>query len=86
MPATFKIHVIQHKATGLLAAMSEDLRGFIVHAHSDEELAAKLGPAFAEFMDATGVPVTDVRVTQETPEGFWPPTYVASGRVEREIA
>jgi hypothetical protein len=81
-----KIHVMQHKKTGLLAAMSEDLKGFMVHAHTEEEMFAKLGPAFEHFMKAIGEPISDVSVRQESPEGFWPPTYVATGRLEKEAA
>ena len=36
-----KIHIMQHKKTGLLAAMSEDLKGFMVHAHNEEEMVSK---------------------------------------------
>lgn len=85
MPS-IKIHVMKHKDTGLLAAMSDDLKGFIVHGHSEDELFGKIGSAFAAYMDALGEPVSDVRVTQESPEGYWPPVYVASGRLEKEAA
>jgi hypothetical protein len=85
MPS-IKIHVMKHKDTGLLAAMSDDLKGFIVHAHTEDELLNKLGSAFAHYMDAIGEPVSDVKVTQESPAGFWPPVYRASGRLEKEAA
>ena len=81
-----KIHIMQHKKTGLLAAMSEDLKGFVVHAHSEEEMVSKLGPAFQHYMEAIGEPVSDVTVRQESPEGFWPPMYIASGRQQKEAA
>ena len=77
---------MQHKKTGLLAAMSEDLKGFIVHAHTEEELFAKIGPAFEHYMAAIGTPVSDVSVRQGSPEGFWPPMYVATGRFQKEAA
>lgn len=80
---TIRINVIQHKSTGLLAAVSPDLKGFIVHARTDEELYGKLGAAFEEFMGATGRTVSNVSVREETPEGFWPPCYVASGTLSR---
>ena len=83
---TIKIHVMKHRDTGLLAAMSDDLKGFIVHAHTEDELFGKLGTAFKHNMEAVGEPVSDVKVTQESPEGFWPPVYVASGRLEKEAA
>lgn len=73
-----EIHVIQHKKTGLLAAISSDLEGFIVHAHSEGEMLGKLETAVSHYMDAIGKPVRNVRVVQKTPEGFWPPTYSAT--------
>lgn len=78
-----KIHVMKHGKTGLLAGFSDDLPGFIVHAHDDAELHSKLAPAFQHFMSATGQPVHDVRVKQSSPEGFWPPTYIAKGELDR---
>ena len=77
---------MQHKKTGLLAAMSEEMPGFIVHAHTEEELEGKLAGAFAAFKEAIGEPVEDVKITEETPAGFWPPTYLASGELKKEAA
>lgn len=81
-----KIHIVQHRKTGLLAATSEDLKGFIVHAHSESEMVSKLGPAFQHYMEAIGEPISDVTVRQESPEGFWPPSYVATARLDKEAA
>ena len=81
-----RIHIMKHTKTGLLAAMSEDLAGFVVHAHTEEELFGKLGTAFKHFMEGIGTPVTDVNVVKDSPEGFWPPSFVASGKLEKEAA
>lgn len=81
-----QIHVIQHKKTGLLAAVSDDMEGFIVHAHDEDELFAKLPAAFQGFMDAIGNPVSNVQVEQNTPAGFWPPSYTAKGTPEKVAA
>lgn len=73
-----KIHVQEHRPTGLLTATSDDLPGFVVHAHAEKELLDKLGNAFEQFMAAIGTPVSQVEVTEYgTPPGFWPPAYIA---------
>lgn len=48
------IQVLRHEKTGLLMAMTlnPDLRGFVVHAHSIEEMQAKLVPAFRSYLEA----------------------------------
>jgi hypothetical protein len=81
-----QIHVVQHKKTGLLAAVSDDLEGFIVHAHDEDELFAKLPEAFEDFMEASGKPVSNVQVEQNTPAGFWPPSYTAKGTTDKIAA
>lgn len=81
-----QIHVVQHKKTGLLAAVSDDLEGFIVHAHNEDELFAKLPAAFKGFMEAIDTPVSNVEVVQSTPAGFWPPSYTAKGTPEKVAA
>lgn len=72
-----RIHVRQHRKTKLLMALSDDLPGFVVHAHSEEELLSKLAPAFESFMRGIGGPVDEVEVVQESSSDFWPPEYIA---------
>jgi len=78
-----RIHIQKHVETGLLAATSDDLSGFHVHARTPNELITKLGPAFSHFMAAIGQSIHDVRVTQSSPAGFWPPTFIAQGELDR---
>lgn len=78
-----KIHVMQHTGTGLWAAVSDDMPGFVVHAHSEDELYGKLESAFFHFMDAIGQPVRNVQVEQDSPEGFWPPSFIAKGELDK---
>jgi hypothetical protein len=82
----FKIHVLEHKATGLLAAMCDDLPGFVVHAHDLEELEARIGPALESFLKAIGNPVGHLEVARAAPPGFWPPTFIAKAAMVRETA
>ena len=74
----FRIHLRQHKKTGLWLAMADEFPGFVVHAHSDEELDEKLGPAFESYMDAIGTPVRDVTVERGLPADYWPPEFQAA--------
>jgi hypothetical protein len=59
----FRIHVLGHRKTGLLMALCDELPGFIVHADTDEEIEAKLAPAFKQYMRAAGQHVESVQVT-----------------------
>ena len=74
------IRVSEHRDTGLLVAMSDDLHGFVVRAHRDDDLTGKLPTAFRNFMAALGTPVRDVVVVKnESVPGIWPPAYIARG-------
>jgi hypothetical protein len=72
-----KIQVLTHKQTGLVMAVAENLPGFVVHAHSEDELEAKLIPAFLSFLRATDQPTDgDWIVVNETVPGFSPAAFV----------
>lgn len=58
MTDPIKIQVYRHETTGLLMAATDDLPGFVVHAHSDDEMEAKLIPAYKAFIEATRQPLT----------------------------
>ena len=74
------IQVSEHRDTGLLVAMSDDLHGFVVRAHRDDELPGKLATAFRNFMAAIGTPVRDVEVVKnESVPGIGAPAYIARG-------
>jgi hypothetical protein len=71
-----KIQVFQHSETGLLMAIGEDLPGFIVHAHSKDEMRAKLVPAYNSYLRALGQADEEgVELTDKTIPGFWPPVF-----------
>jgi hypothetical protein len=77
--ASYGIQTYTHKTTGLLMAVSDDLPGFVVHAHSEEELEDKLASVFEAFMRATDRPVKNVTVIKNEPApGFGPPHFVAN--------
>jgi hypothetical protein len=80
-----RIRVLRHRDTGLLMALSNDLPGFVVHAHSHDELAGKLQGACETFMRAIGRgDQAVVVVPEDAPPGFEPSAFIA--RVERRAA
>jgi hypothetical protein len=78
-----EIRVLTHRETGLLMAIAEDdLPGFFVHAHSDEEMGRKLPRALESFLRATTG--DDVKVElheKKLPPGYGPPTFTAHTHV-----
>ncbi len=50
----FRIGVLQHKGTDLLIATSEDLKGLMVHARTEEELEERIPEAIRELLEAEG--------------------------------
>jgi hypothetical protein len=80
-----RIRVLRHRDTGLLMALSNDLPGFVVHAHSHDELAGKIQGACQSFMHAIGRGDQAVIVMpEEAPPGFESDAFIA--RVERRAA
>jgi len=74
------IQVSEHRDTGLLVAMSDDLQGFVVRAHREDDLTGKLATAFRNFMAAIGTPVRNVEVVRnESVPGVGPRAYSARG-------
>jgi hypothetical protein len=75
---TIEIRIKEHKTTGLLMGLCDEIPGFVVHAHSEEEMLDKLGAAFESYMRAVGRPVEGVHVKRhDAPAGYWPPKYTA---------
>ena len=76
------IQVSEHRDTGLLVAMSDDLRGFVVRAHTGDDLTGKLATSFKNFMAAIGTPVRNVEVVRnESVPDIGPRAYIARGVV-----
>ena len=85
---TIRIHLIKHTETGLLAAVSDDLHGLVVHAHSPEEIEKLLPDAIRDILVAQGFEV--LSVTAEPDErlssaGFGPPAYIANASLAAAV-
>lgn len=63
------VEIIEHRETGLLVGISEDMKGLYVHGRSREELEARLAPAIKELFEASGKPNVQVlSVEDHAPE------------------
>ncbi len=60
--------VKRHRDTDLWMVIAPDLPGFVVHAHSEDELRKKIGPAFESFMRASGRPIRNLTVVTRSKE------------------
>lgn len=54
MKQVITVEVMQHEATGLLVAVSEDVKGLYVHGRSPEELEARIPQALRAIFEADG--------------------------------
>jgi len=82
-----EITILQHRTTGLLMAVSRDVPGFIVHAHTDDEMQEKLVPAYKAYMEALGDPVEgECELLDKSAPGFWPPVFVLHSARQRAAA
>jgi hypothetical protein len=73
--------LLRHRTSDLLMAVSEDLAGLVVHAHSEEEMEAKLPAAVQDLLEAEGYTVATVSLMRDkfsaTPD-FGPPAFIAN--------
>jgi hypothetical protein len=76
-----KIRVLEHRKTGLLMAVADDLPGFVVHAHTEDELEGKLADAYEQFMKANGEEVGRVEVIRKSVADYWPPAFIARSQL-----
>jgi Domain of unknown function (DUF1902) len=82
---TIRVQVLQHEKTGLLAAISPDLHGLVVHGHSHDELRERLPGAIRDMIEAEGDSVVDLvmRVDDRLSRaGFGLPAFVADASLE----
>jgi hypothetical protein len=78
---TIRIKVLAHKGGDLLMAVSEDLRGLVVHGRSDDEIEEKLPGVVRDLLEADGFEVVSLQIERqdESPvPDFGPPTFVAN--------
>ena len=78
---TIRIKILAHNRSDLLMAVSEDLRGLVVHGRSDAEIEAKLPAAVRDLLEADGFGVVSLQIERqdESPvPDFGQPTFVAN--------
>lgn len=78
------INVLKHEGSDLLIAISDDLRGLVVHGRSTAELEGRISPAIREVLEAQGYTVLDVEkvdADDTLPAGFVPPRLRARARL-----
>lgn len=79
-----RIMILRHKNTDLLLAVSEDLRGLMVPARSEEDLLAKIPAAIQELLEAEGnsvISIDPVREDPDFPADFIPPAYITDAHL-----
>jgi hypothetical protein len=72
---TINIQTLRHKDTGLLIALSDDLKGLYVHARTMDDLLSRIPVAIRDILEADGFRVLDVSEVSPPPEakaGFVP--------------
>jgi predicted RNase H-like HicB family nuclease len=53
----WRVETVEHRETGLLVAMSDDLPGLYVHGRSEEELEERIPVAIKALLEAQGLKV-----------------------------
>ena len=75
---SIRIYLFEHKATGLLAAFSDDLHGLVVHGRSEDEIREKLPGAIRDLADAHGKEVVSLTVSRDDRlADYRPPVFIA---------
>lgn len=90
---TIRIRLVGYKNSNLLMAVSDDLRGLVVHGRSQQEIAPKLEGAVRELLEAEGFRVLRLTVAteHESPVAeIGPPTFIANasltGQAQHRVA
>lgn len=83
-----RVHLVEHRKTGLLAAVSDDLRGLVVHGRTPQEIEKLLPDAIRDILVAQGFEV--ISVTAEPDErlnsaGFGPPAFIANASLAAAV-
>jgi hypothetical protein len=75
-----RVYVLQHKRSDLMAAISPDLEGLVVHGRSEDEIERKLLGRVRDLLQAEGHQVISLKLKKDeriAEAGFIPP-YIAS--------
>jgi hypothetical protein len=69
------IQTIRHRETGLIVAMSDEMKGLYVHARTDADLLERIPIAIRDILEADGYEVLDISEVGSPPAvntGFVP--------------
>jgi hypothetical protein len=69
------IQTIRHRETGLIVAMSDEMKGLYVHARTDADLLERIPLAISDILEADGYQVLEISEVDTPPEvsaGFVP--------------
>lgn len=76
-----RVRMLRHERTGLLAAVSDDLAGLVLHGYSHGEIKRKLPAAIRELLEAEGYTVVSVETEEDdrfARAGFGLPGFIAN--------
>ena len=78
---TIRIRLLKHKDTDLLMAVSDELRGLVLHGRSVDEIERRLPAAIGDLLRAEGFDVVSMSLMVdkafEVPD-FGPPAFIAN--------
>ena len=79
-----RVQLVANRETGLLVALSDDMKGLMVAARSEEEIERELPDAIREILEAEGNTVLSVTAEagpRGLPAGFSSTAMIASARL-----
>jgi hypothetical protein len=86
---TIRVQLVVNRDTGLLVALSDDLKGLVIAAASKEEVEQQIPGAIRELLEAEGRTVLSVTAEVEPkdlPSGFSSASIIASARMAAQTA
>lgn len=81
---TIHVRLLRHEKSGLLAAVSDDLPGLVVHGQSQAEIGGRLPSVIRDLIEADGKRVVSLEVEEDnraSEAGFGLPAFIASAAV-----
>ena len=79
-----RVNLIKNIKSGLLVALSPDMKGLMVAAKTQKQIASELPDAIREMLEAEGHPVLSVTAEsdpKELPPGFSSSSMIANARL-----
>lgn len=77
---TIRVHLIEHRKSGLLAAVSDDLHGLVVHGDTEDEIRERLPAAIRDLLEADGRHLVSLDIhtdDRHSRAGFGLPGFIA---------